>query len=120
MFVEFLHHGEIHANGDNVLVAARNNEVVPLRILQVGPGDFCRLAFQTIPRQSEYEIFYGGDPPGESRPPWTCHDGLLLETRQLRRCDFWSLDSVRAAFKAATPIGATTSRASSTAAILSA
>ena len=89
-----------------MLVAARNNEVVPLRILQVGPGDFCRLAFQTIQGQSEYEIFYGGDPPGESRPPWTCRDGLLLETRQFRRCDFWSLDSVRGAFKAAAPIGA--------------
>ena len=104
--VEFLCHGEIHPDGDNVLVAARNNEVVPLRILQIGPGDFCRLAFQTIRGQSEYEIFYGGDPPGEGRPPWTCRDGLLLETRQFRRCDFWSLDSVRAAFKAAEPIGA--------------
>jgi TolA-binding protein len=104
--VEFLHHGELHADGANVLVSARNNERVPVRVLQVGPGDSCRLAFQTVKGQSEYEVFYGGDPPREDSPPWTCRDGLLLETRQFQRCDFWSLDSVRSAFKAAAPLGA--------------
>jgi TolA-binding protein len=103
---EFLDHGEIHADGGNVVVAARNGELAPLRILQVGPGDFCRLAFQTIKGPLEYEIFYGGDSPHEALPPWTCRDGLLLETRQFKPCDFWRLDSVRDAFNAATPIGA--------------
>jgi TolA-binding protein/PKD repeat protein len=88
-----------------VIVAAQNKELVPIRVLQVGPGDFCRLAFQTVKGQSEYEIFYGGDPPSESPPPWTCRDGLLLETRQFKPCDFKSLDSVRNAFNAAAPIG---------------
>ena len=104
--VEFLHHGEIHADGRNVVVAAQNKDLVPLRILQLGPGDFCRLAFQTVKGQSEYGIFYGGDPPRDKPPTWTCSDGLLLETRQFRPCDFNNLDSVRKAFDAATPIGA--------------
>jgi tetratricopeptide (TPR) repeat protein len=104
--VEFLHHGEIHADGRNVVVAAQNKKLVPLRILQLGPGDFCRLAFQTSKGQLEYGIFYGGEPPRDQPPPWTCRDGLLLETRQFRQCNFHDRDSVRKAFDQATPIGA--------------
>jgi PKD repeat protein len=104
--VEFLHHGEIHADGRNVVVVGRNKELVPSRVLQVGPGDICRLAFQVVKGHAEYEVLYGGDPPREAAPPWTCRDGLLLETRKLRPCDFGNLKSVRKAFDAATPIGA--------------
>jgi len=104
--VEFLHHGEIRPDGRNVLVAARNKEAVPFRVLQVGPGDFCRVAFQTIEGQSAYDVFYGGDPPRDEPPAWTCHDGLLLETRKFSRCNLRSLESVREAFQSAEPIGA--------------
>ena len=104
--VEFYHHGEIHPDGRNVVVATRNRELVPTRILQLGPGDFCRLAFQTIKGRSGYDIFYGGEPPREDPPPWSCHDGLLLETRRFNRCNLNHLDSVRNAFNAAVPIGA--------------
>ncbi len=103
---EFFHHGEIRPDGRNVVVVAQNKELVPMRVLQLGPGDFCRLAFQTVAGQSAYEIFYGGDPPTEKSPPWSCRDGLLLETRQFGPCDFNSLDSLREAFAKAAPIGA--------------
>ena len=79
---EFFHHGEIRPDGKNVIVLAKNRTLVPVRVLQLGPGDFCRLAFQPVRGQSEYEILYGGDPPTEALPPWTARDGLLLETRQ--------------------------------------
>lgn len=104
--VEFLHHGEIRPDGTNVIVVAKNGDQVPVKILQLGAGDFCRLAFQTVPRQTEYEIYYGGAPPRDSRPRWTCEDGLLLETREFRHCDFGRLASVREAFEASKPIGA--------------
>jgi tetratricopeptide (TPR) repeat protein len=104
--VEFLHHGEINANGRNVIVAAQNKQLVPLRILQLGPGDFCRLAFQTIKGQSDYGVFYGGEPPRDNPPEWTYTDGLLLETREFRPCNFRDRDSLRKAFDSATPIGA--------------
>ena len=61
---EFFHHGEIAPDGRNVVVAAKN-QLVPCRVLQLGPGDFCRLAFQPIKGQTEYNILYGGDPPAE-------------------------------------------------------
>ncbi len=104
--VEFLHQGEIRGDGRNVVVAARSKEPAPFRILQLGPGDFCRLAFQTVKGRSQYNVFYGGEPPREASPPWTCRDGLLLETRQFRPCNFNNRDSLRKAFDAATPIGA--------------
>ena len=102
---EFFHHGEISLDGKNVIVLAKNKTLVPMRVLQLGPGDFCRLAFQTERGQSEYEILYGGDPPTEALPPWTSRDGLLLETRHFRQCDLQKLDKVREAFEAAPPIG---------------
>lgn len=103
---EFLTHGELRPDGRNLLVAARNKETVPFRVLQVGPGDFCRVAFQTVERQSVYDIFYGGEPPRDASPGWTSHDGLLLETRKFSRCNLRKLDAVRKAFEAAEPIGA--------------
>lgn len=106
MVVEFLHHGQLDAQGANLLVAARNRQRVPVRVLQRGPGDFCRLAFQTLAGQAEYEIYYGGQPPAEPAPAWTNLDGLLLETRRWKDCNLGSLDSLRQAFEQAEPIGA--------------
>ncbi len=104
--VEFYHHGAIQSDGKNVIVAT-GNELPPMRVLQLGPGDFCRLAFQTIATRSPYEILYGGPPfPDERRPAWTADAGLLLEVRAYRDCNLNNLDSVRQAFETAPPIGA--------------
>ncbi len=103
---QFFHHGQIDEEGRNVAVVARNQKPTAVRVLQLGPGDFCRLAFQTLPGQSGYEILYGGEPPKDPSPPWTSKDGLLLETRQYKSCNFNSLNSVREAFNSAKPIGA--------------
>ncbi|NMC21385.1 MAG: hypothetical protein GYA33_13315 [Thermogutta sp.] len=104
--VEFYHHGAIQSDGKNVIVTT-GNELPPMRVLQVGPGDFCRLAFQTVSTRSPYEILYGGPAfPDDRRPAWTTEEGLLLETREYRDCNLNSLDSVRQAFEAAKPIGA--------------
>ena len=91
----FFHHGEIRPDGKNVVVSARNRTLVPMRVLQVGPGDFCRLAFQPIQGQKEYEIFYGGPAAAEPLPPWTSRDGLLLETRRYSECDLGKFEAVR-------------------------
>ncbi|MBC7353590.1 MAG: PKD domain-containing protein [Thermogutta sp.] len=109
--VEFYHHGQIDQQGQNVIVAV-GNEVLPVRILQIGPGDFCRLAFQITAARAtsgrgSFEILYGGDPfPEESRPKWSAEEGLLLEVREYKECNLNSLQSVKAAFESARPIGA--------------
>jgi len=107
LVTEFFHHGEISADGRNVAVMARNSQYAPHRLLQLGPGDYCRLAIQTIPGQSVYEILYGGAPVSQdATPAWTCRDGLLLQTRHYKDCDLNRLESVRAAFESAAPLGA--------------
>ena len=103
---EFYHHGELKPDGSNLLVTTRAGQIVPSRVLQVGPGDFCRVAFQTAPGQGFYEILYGGDSVAAGTiPAWTTKDGLLLETRKYKNCNLMELDSVRDAFNSAEPIG---------------
>jgi len=104
--VEFYHHGQIDQQGKNVVVAA-GNEVLPVRILQMGPGDFCRLAFQMTTARGPFEILYGGDAfPDDRRPKWTAQEGLLLEIREYKECNLNSFQLVKAAFESARPIGA--------------
>jgi hypothetical protein len=102
---EFFHHGEIRPDGKNVVVATQNR-LVPMQVLQLGPGDYCRLAFQPVSGHSEYDILYGGEPTTEKSPEWTARDGLFLETRKFTSCDFSNLDSVRSAFEKSERIGA--------------
>lgn len=104
--VEFYHHGQIDPQGRNV-VAAAGNDVLPTRVLQLGPGDFCRLAFQIATARGPFEILYGGAPfPEDRRPAWTAQEGLLLEVREYRECNLNSFSSVKEAFESAKPIGA--------------
>lgn len=104
---DFFAHGQLRQDGSNLVVYGRR-EAVPFRILQVGPGDYCRVAIQAEAGTAEYHIYYGGDvSPGELRPrAWTAAEGLLLETRAWRPCDLKSLDSVRKAFNTAPRLGA--------------
>ena len=73
--------------------------------MQVGPGDFCRVAFQPTPAQHQYRIDYGGDHAADPSPPWTTDAGLLLETRRWKNCDLRQLASVRAALQASEVYG---------------
>jgi TolA-binding protein len=101
---EFFTQGKLQPDGGNLAVY-ENSHPVPWRLLQVGPGDFCRVAFQTVRGQKSYTVFYGGPAPAEKAPPWTAGAGLLLETRRWRPCDLQSLASVRDALAAAPVIG---------------
>ena len=105
---QFFHHGQIREDGRNVAVAAvKGQKLVPSRVLQLGPGDYCRLAFQTVQGQNAYEVYYGGEPPEpDALPAWTSRDGLLLETREFKSCNLNDFFAVREAFDKAKPIGA--------------
>jgi hypothetical protein len=74
-------------------------------VLQVGPGDLCRVAFRTVRGQKSYTVFYDGPAPTEKPPAWTATAGLVLETRRLKPCDLGNPASVRAAFATAEPLG---------------
>jgi len=103
---QFFHHGEISPDGKNVIVLTQDKKAVPTRVLQLGPGDYCRLAFETLGSQRSYEIYYGGDPPeSDAVPEWKNTAGLVLETREYRECNLNSLESVRSAFESSKRIG---------------
>jgi len=108
--VEFLHHGQINERGSNVVVAHRDGDSgefqpVPTRVMQLGPGDFCRLAFQTVGGERQYAILYGGEAINQPLPEWTFDEGLLMETRAYVDCDLNRLESVQRAFESAPVIG---------------
>jgi tetratricopeptide (TPR) repeat protein len=105
VITEFFTHGELDPRGASLSVQDGRRNPVPWRLLQVGPGDFCRLAFQTVPRQSLYRIHYGGTAAPGQPPAWTSKDGLLLETRRWRDCDLRSLVSVLRALETSEPYG---------------
>ncbi len=102
---EFFTHGELQADGANLAVFDGKHELVPWRVLQVGPGDLCRVAFQTEAKQHQYRISYGGKTPAPKAPAWTATAGLLLETRHWKGCNLQDVNSVRNTFQTATAIG---------------
>ena len=106
---DFFAHGALHASGTNLTVYA-GRDAIPFRVLQVGPGDYCRVAFQAQDGVTQYQIYYGGRnrshrPAANPNESWLRSDGLLLETRTWRQCDLASLQSVRAAWNSADRIG---------------
>ena len=103
---EFHHQGLINEEGTNVLVLSADRKLMATRVLQVGPGDFCRVAFEIDGPQREYLLFYGGDVPrGDDLPGWMSQAGLLLETREYRPCNLNNFESVKEAFEGSKRIG---------------
>ncbi len=105
--VAFWAHGAVTDETPDFLVLATAGQrgEVPYRVLQRGPGDFVRLAIQTVGKTAGYQVYYGGkrdDPP----PAWTTKWGLLFEVHRFRNCNFSQLDSVRSAFEQSEPLGA--------------
>ena len=123
LVTQFLHQGLINLAtkgvdpreenaGKTVLVTTKAKKIVPFRILQLGPGDFCRIAIQLDDRTSSYTIYYGV--PTDRLPnqdvqlaPWTTDAGLLLETRSVERAfGMDNAEQLKKGFEQARPIGA--------------
>lgn len=100
VMTRFFTHGTVDANASAVAVYGRS-EQVPSRVLQVGPGDQLRLAFQTRKNEQRYQIYYGGDSVTAPSPQWTTQTGLFLETRKWKGCELDQLSAVREAFESA-------------------
>lgn len=99
VMTEFYTHGELDENGENLFVTDSRHELVPWRVLQAGPGDHCRIAFQTRSREHLYRLEYGKTSEPRKSPAWTASTGLLLETHHWKDCNLKRLDSVDEAFR---------------------
>ena len=94
-------------DASDVRVAAGGRQLVNFRLLQVGPGDFVRLALETTGGESRYYVYYGNPKAEAPAKPWEPPRGVLLETRR------WpggpppdKLARLQAAWNKAAPLGA--------------
>jgi len=103
----FLTHGQMDDQNDKVVVVAAGR-LVPFRVVQRGPGDICKVIFQTVPNWRHYTIYYGAKtlPPKTKVPPWTARRGLLLEVHRWKNCNMGRFDSVKKATNSSPIVGA--------------
>jgi PKD repeat protein len=102
---EFFTHGQLDAEGKQLAVVDDKKQPVPWRVLQVGPGDYCRVAFEPATRATIYQIHYGAGAQLWTNPPWGTDAGLLVEVRTFRPCDMQNVESLRQAMAGAERIG---------------
>jgi len=102
---EFFTHGELDEKARGLAVFDGRGNPVPWRVLQAGPGDICRVAFQTVSKERLYKVCYGGKGQAPQSPKWTSTAGLLLETRHWKNCDLNNPASLREAFGSSNPYG---------------
>lgn len=112
----FYHHGILPADGvckpnEVIVIAKTNRRPVASRVMQLGPGDFCRVAFESNTRDVDYILYYGlskesqNAQPKAPFPEWTDNNGLILEIREYEQCNMNDVNSVKNAFDKAKRIG---------------
>ena len=101
--VSFYHGGRAKPDGSDIRVYAEDGTKAAHAILQAGPGDFVRLAFQYDGKPSRYYIYYGNADAKPSTEKWEPKGGLILETRGYRGGDPGSLNGMRDIIKRSEP-----------------
>ena len=101
----FFHGGMARPDGSDIRVAVRGRQLVGHRVLQMGPGDLCRIAFAAKNDETRYYVYYG-NPKAPAPEPWDPQRGLLLQVRRATGSRAEAMDQVLAAWARATPLGA--------------
>lgn len=90
----------------DVRVAVQGRRLVKHRVLQAGPGDLVRVAFEVLPSLDRYYVYYG-NPKAAADEALEIKRGVLLEVRS------WQggpqpdkLDQVQEAWRKARPVAA--------------
>jgi len=104
--VTFYTGGMARPDAADIRVAVQGRRLVKHRVLQIGPGDLLRVAFEAIPDVDRYYVYFG-NPKAEKREPLRIQRGLLLEVRLGEGgSQPGKLDQVRKAWNDAEPVGA--------------
>lgn len=77
----FYHGGRARPDGADIRVAVQGRRIVNHRLIQAGPGDLVRVAFEADLAEQRYYVYYG-NPKAEPPPAWEPQRGVLLEVRQ--------------------------------------
>ena len=100
--VEFATGNVMDAKGSDVRVMAAG-KAVPSRVLCMGPGSVCRVAFRVVPGVRDYYVLYGLKNAVPEGPAWEPESGLLLETRQFNGGNIDSVEGVMRAVQKSGP-----------------
>jgi len=103
--VTFYTGGMARADAADVRVCVQGRRLVAHRVLQVGPGDLVRVAFEANPDIERYYVYFG-NPKAEPAEALEIRRGLLLEVRLGEggsQPD--SLEAFRKAWRQAEPVG---------------
>jgi len=104
--VTFYTGGMARPDAADIRVAVQGRRLVKHRVLQVGPGDLLRVAFEAMPAVDRYYVYFG-NPKAEKREALEIQRGLLLEVRLGEGgSQPGKLDQVRKAWNDAEPVGA--------------
>jgi hypothetical protein len=87
--------GILDAGKPNLRVVAGGGGGVPWRVLQVGPGSTCRLAFEVIPPVKDYYVYYGPQAAARKAPEWIPEAGLILKTRRFNGGAFKNYEQLK-------------------------
>jgi len=97
--------GLVKPGGADIRVAVKGTQLIPHRVLQVGPGDFVRVAFEAPAAETRFFIYYG-NPKADPPKPWEPSRGVLLEERTWPGGPFDNFKQVQDGWAKAKPLGA--------------
>ncbi|MFH0964179.1 MAG: PKD domain-containing protein [Planctomycetota bacterium] len=92
-WVQFTGGGLVKDDGGDVrIVVPQARDLVPHKVLFVGPGDKVSVAFKVIPDQQYYWLYFGNPNAAPLESNWQIQRGCLLETRVFQGGDMnsWS------------------------------
>lgn len=71
--------GKTHADGGDIRVVTFRGKERPRKVLSVGPGDVCRVAFALQPGVTDYYAYFGCETPPTPAEELDLRRGLLLQ-----------------------------------------
>jgi len=81
--VSFFHSGRARKDLRDIRVVS-DKGATRHKVIQGGPGDFARIAFEIVPGAGTYWVYYGNEGARAADTSWKLQRGLLLETRRYR------------------------------------
>jgi len=104
--VTFYTGGMARPDAADIRVAVQGRRLVRHRVLQAGPGDLMRVAFEATPDVERYYVYFG-NPAAEQVEPLPIRRGLLLEVRMGEGgAQPETIEAFRKAWNEAEPVGA--------------
>jgi len=99
--VTMLTGGLICPDGRDIRVTTARGQLLPHRVLMIGPGDVARVAFALRPPQTNYFVYFGNAKAQQPAEKLKIRRGVLLETWEYRGGGIATFELVRQAFERA-------------------